>query len=343
MCFLASFVKRKNADGSYAWQVKVRRKGYPSVTQTFDRRVDGERWAATQEADMARGRFSDMREANSLSLHDALERYRAECTSKKKGKKQEGHRLDLWQSSTLANRPIGQIKAADIAKWRDGRLDAGAAPNTVKNDLIVLSHVFTIAEREWGMDNLVNPVRKIKKPVSPPGRERRLIPPDGDYPGEEHILLKIAPKLTKKWMHDLIIIALDTSMRLSELLSISRENTDLKRATTKLLDTKNNTKRTVPLSVRAVATLKNMPEYKSGDSRYFPFKVSDVETGWRMLKEKADITDLHFHDLRHEAISRFFEKGLNHVEVMKISGHKTISSLMGYTHLLATNLAKRLD
>ncbi len=73
----------------------------------------------------------------------------------------------------LSKRFLASIQGKDIAGYRDSRLK-DVAPNTVRHELAVLSHVFTIAVKEWGMTGLVNPVRQIRVPKSPPGRDRRL-------------------------------------------------------------------------------------------------------------------------------------------------------------------------
>ena len=68
-----------------------------------------------------------------------------------------------------------------------------------------------------------------------------------------------------------------------------------------------------------------------------------VRLAWERLKNKGNIKDLHFHDLRHEAISRFFEKGLSIPEVALISGHKDVRMLFRYTHLKAKDVLIKLN
>ena len=76
---------------------------------------------------------------------------------------------------------------------------------------------------------------------------------------------------------------------------------------------------------------------------FFPISTSALRGLWDRSLKRADIQDLHFHDLRHEATSRFFELALNVVEVAAIPGHKDLTMLQRYTHLRAEDLARKLQ
>ena len=136
------------------------------------------------------------------------------------------------------------------------------------------------------------------------------------------------------------------------------ELVDLKKRTVTLLDTKNGEKRIVPLSTEAIRILSGLVRRIDGEvwgiqprtiAISFARAVSRARTAYEKecadKKEKPDpafLVDLHFHDLRHEATSRFFEKGFNPMEVSTITGHKTLQMLKRYTHLKAEDLAERL-
>jgi len=90
--------------------------------------------------------------------------------------------------------------------------------------------------------------------------------------------------------------------------------------------TKNGTSREVPLSKRAYETLMILKQSGSIDqSTPFGMTISAFDQTWKRVIKRSGITDLKFHDLRHEAVSRFFELGLNIMEVSTISGHKELS------------------
>lgn len=324
---MASFNKR----GPYQWQVKIRRKGFSLQSKTFESEGDAKKWARMVESEMDRGVFVSQAEAEKTTLKEALERYGREITPGEKGAKQESSRINIVSASDLAPRFLASIRGADVAKYRDERLKS-RSPITVNNELILLSHLFTVARKEWGMEGLKNPVSDIRKPKHPPGRDRRL------RPGEEEKLMKTLPPD----LRPLLIIALETAMRLGELQEMRWENVDLTRRTVFLPETKNGDSRTVPLSSVAVGTLRKIPQHIS-EPQVFPFSsTSTTSHRFHDAVTAAGLTDLRFHDLRHEATSRLFEKGLNPMEVASITGHKTLQMLKRYTHLKAEDLAAKL-
>lgn len=326
---MATIVERKGG-----WQAKIRRKGYEPQSHTFDTKADAERWARGIEHQMDRGVFVDSREAERTTLAEALDRYEREVTPRKKGTKQERLRLALWRRDPLAKRSLAKIRGADLAAWRDKRLDAGTSPTTVRNDLALLSHLFNTAIKEWGLESLSNPIEKIKMPTPARARDRRLV---GD---EETRLLEACEASNCPWLAPAVILALETAMRQGELLSLTWTNIDLTRRVARLDDTKNGDRRDVPLSTAAVTILSDLP--RAIDGRAFPITQDNLEGYWRRATKAAEIADLRFHDLRHEATSRLFEKGLNPMEVAAITGHKTLQMLKRYTHLRAEDLASRL-
>ena len=105
-----------------------------------------------------------------------------------------------------------------------------------------------------------------------------------------------------------------------------------------LHDTKNGEDRKVPLTKRCVRLLQKVPQ---SHKKVFPINANCLRLAWGRAHSKADVKDLRFHDLRHEAISRFFEMGMSVPEVALISGHKYVRQLLRYTHLNPTNIFKK--
>ncbi len=176
-----------------------------------------------------------------------------------------------------------------------------------------------------------NPVRQIRMPKLPSGRDRRLS-------SEE--LERIATAAGSKEFGNLLRFAVETGMRRGEIVSMKWEQVDLKKQTLRIPETKNDTPRTIPLSREALRILSDLPRRLEGS-------VWSFATNWLSLLfanscKKAGIEDLHFHDLRHEATSRLFEKGFDTMEVRTITGHKTLQMLARYTHLRAEDLVERL-
>ena len=220
-----------------------------------------------------------------------------------------------------------------LASFRDKRLKDGQ--RACQLDLILIRHCLRIAISEWGLRLSVNPVDQIKKPPSPRPRERRLN--DGEYESLEE-----ASMLTKNpHIWPIIVFAIETGMRRSEILGLTWDNISLERQLAYLPLTKNGTSREVPLSTKAADVLRGQWS-RHNTTTPFPVNANAFRLAWERLRKRADLCDLRFHDLRHEAISRFFEMGLSIPEVALISGHKDAKMLFRYTHLKAGNIIAKL-
>ena len=175
--------------------------------------------------------------------------------------------------------------------------------------------------------------------ITDTARERRL------EPGEEARLLESIGE-DADWRR-LFVLALETAMRLSELYTLDAHQVDLPKRTIFLDKTKNGDKRQVPLSTVAVATLKDAP----ADGLIFPFfydgdrRKTTLRLGyhWRRIADRAGCPDLHFHDLRHEATCRLFERTtLTDLQISLITGHRDPRMLRRYANLRGSDLAERL-
>ena len=325
---MATFRKR-----SGSWQALVKKKGFGQIARTFDTKAAAEAWAKITEAELVRGVYISRKEAESTSLSEALDQYEREVSSTKKGHRREKTRISIWKNHPLAKRVLASIRGNDIASYRDDRLKAGYSANTVRLELAIISHLFEIARKEWGMEGLTNPVKSIRMPSPPAGRDRRL------QPGELEKLLESS----SEEMNQVIRFALETAMRRGELAGITWEMVDLKKRTVTLPETKNGQKRIVPLSSVAVAILKERLNARRIDGRVWDIGLDAISQGFAKACRETGISGLHFHDLRHEATSRLFEKGFDTMEVRTITGHKTLQMLARYTHLRAEDLAERLQ
>jgi integrase len=315
-----------------AWRAQIRRKGYPTLSASFDTKAEAQRWAAEVEGDMSRARFVDIREAESTTLYDALTRYQSEVTEGKKGAKQEGVRIEKWKLSSLAHKSLASLRSSDMATYRDAELKAGKSTATVRLDLAVISHLFTVATKDWGIEGLTNPCRAIRMPKGSKQRERR---PSSDELKAIYILAaEMNPELRV-----IIELAVETAMRRSELVTLRKDQ--IRGKVAYLEDTKNGERRSVPLSSRALALLEGLPTPIAG-GRFFHLKADTISNYFPLVCEKAGISDLRLHDLRHEATSRLFERGFTLMEVASITGHKTLAMLKRYTHLSPQDLAEKL-
>lgn len=262
-----------------------------------------------------------------LSLDAALARYESQFTPYKKGRVQESYRIYAWRRDRLSTRKLDTLRTFDFAAWRDEQLERGLSPSTIRNCLTIISQVYVIAASEWGFEQLTNPIDKLRLPSLGDGRTRRLVE------GEAEKLLGTSDQA----LSHLISLALETAMRQGELLALRWS--DISMPYILLPTSKNGRGRDIPLSSRAKAAIAGL---RSDNVLVSPYNFSMLRKRWVKLLAATHIVDLHWHDLRHEAISRLFEKGLTTEEVMLISGHRTYSSLARYTHLKASSVINKL-
>jgi integrase len=373
--------------GQYQWEAQVRRRGYPAQSKTFTTKAEAEAWASMIESEMSRGVWVSRNEAEATMLYEALKRYEEEISLSKKGAAQEASVLKICQAADLAKRPLATIRSADIAKLRDEWLK-DYKPATVLRRLAVLSHVFNVARKEWGMESLSNPVELVRKPQPNNARTRRIalcesaedVPNAGDAESERGAqdgeLERVVTASNSALLPAIIWLAVETAMRRGEIVALQWEHVDLKRRVAHLPATKNGNARDVPLSPRAVKVLqalkddhndlrdtpKDAPTHGvvgTDEGRVFKIRADAVTRAFERTVARARelylaecrltgqrpngkfLTDLRFHDLRHEATSRLASIFPMH-ELTKITGHKDPRMLMRYYHPRAEDLAKRL-
>jgi integrase len=204
----------------------------------------------------------------------------------------------------------------------------------VKRTLVPIHNLFEVARNEWGLPIRENPLGKLKFNGCDQRRERRL------RPGEQDRLIPAALRCRNKLIAPIVALALETAMRRGEILAIKKEHYDPAKRTLLIPESKNGRARTIPLSITAVELLS---AHAVKDGRFFPLSANAFRLAWERVKRRAGIDDLHFHDLRHEAISRLFEKGLSVPEVALISGHRDLRMLLRYTHPMSQGILRKLD
>ena len=305
------------------------------MSRTFTLKNDAEVWARQTEASIERSDFPDSdRSLKGIKLRQLLERYEETITPLKKSRAAEKYLLRTIKSHPIASLCLDKLTPSMVTTYRDDRLRS-VSPSSVRRELAILQHCLEVAKNEWGVALQQNPVSKIKKPAPGKARERRITV-------EELERLRTAlAKCRNGLLSNIVMFAIHTGMRRGEILSIRWSDINFNASTVHLADTKNGEARTVPLSSSALAALPATDNRAAGE-RVFPISPNAVRLAWERLKRRAGINDLHFHDLRHEAISRFFELGLSIPEVALISGHRDFKMLFRYTHLRPADVAKKL-
>lgn len=311
------------------WQVRINREDI-SVTKTFLNKRDGETWARLTEIAIERNEFTARNKKAAMTLGDIFDQYNKKVAPLHRSKTTAFMLASL--KVKLGDVQIDDFNARELADWRDKRLKEVKAASVVR-ELNTLSAVLNHARKEWCIQ-ITNPVADIKRPAIGASRTRRLVD------DEE---AKLVTGLSPVFGH-IVRFALATAMRRGEVLSLLWSNVNLDGRVAVLPMTKNGEMRRVPLSKDAIAVLKEQRAVTVQSISGKVFDVTDIalDKAWRRVCRKAGIRGLRFHDLRHEAISRLFEMGLNPMEVSSISGHKTLQMLKRYTHLKAEDLAKKL-
>ena len=330
------------------WKALIRKQGWPTAVKTFRTKRDAEDWARQTEDEMVRGVHIQRAPAQKLTIAVALERYLREITPTKKpgGSQRRDHTSAKPLREQLGCYALGALTQDVIAQYRDARLSQGLAGSTVRLELALLSHLYTVALREWRISLVANPVLTVRKPKTA-ARDRRL---HGD---EASRLLQSVRQHSNPILAWITELALETAAREMEILSMRVMDVDTVRRIAVLRDPKNGDSRTIPLSRRASEILEEarndypregtelmFPGAPGKDGKRRPYTIGKV---WQQAMQRAGLEGLRFHDLRHEAASRLVEMGLSDAKVRQITGHKSAQMLYRYAHLRGEDLVADLD
>lgn len=327
---MASIQKR----GKY-WRVQIRKQGYPALSSTFDTKAEASLWAAQQEkklAEQSPAQVVKRMQDQTFTFGEALTRYADEIIPTKKPTTQHRdggivRRLSADYGEMAVAKIDGPLLAGIIRQWQTRQ-----SANSTRLYLSVISHLFNIARKEWGMVDLINPVELVRKPKLPQGRDRRLV-------GDEESRLLVACTDTNPELADIVLFAIETAMRQGEILALEWRHIHWMDHTVYLPDTKNGTSRLVPLSERAEAVLQRQQARATGkDGKVWKYTCAGMRASYNKAMKRAGIEGLTFHDLRHEATSRLVERGIPIMTVQAITGHKSTQMLKRYTHISGTVL-----
>lgn len=349
--------------GPNQWRARIRRKcgdKIVTLTRTEETYEAVKRWADIQEGKVIGDEYEDRRTVQKTTIGQACEWFLNRIapldplSSKRSAKTQHGKNqishLKYWMASEFADCSLVSLKPWDLIEWRDELLaNADCSAQTIIHRLNTLSQVyinFALAQKI----ELTNPVGEKVRPSLGPGRDRRLDHNlDRDGNDEEARVLIACTQSSRPWLKAAVIISLESAMRQAELAGLTwdRVKLDAEYPHCDLPKTKNERPRRVPLSPRAVKAFKSLlPENVTvlGKRKVFPVETPRAfGHAWRDVIKDPEFSDLRWHDLRHEAISRFFERtDLRDNEIMAISGHLRPEMLTRYTHLRADKLGARL-
>ena len=283
---------------------------------------------AKKKAEAVEGRYELPSKKLSPRLEDFAKEYFAYYQANRRPRSVKRHETS-WHAiqPVLGSKRLAEISAFDLERHRRQRKQTGVSDVTINRELAFLRHLYTMAI-VWGKAT-ENPVKKVRFAREDNGRIRML------NPDEEGLLLaQCVPHLKP-----LIITALHTGFRASELLSLTWADVDFSRRviTVRAAYVKNGERRSIPMNDVLTATLQTVKmEILEGDAVFRTpqgRRYRNFRTAFEHAVQRAGLMDFTFHDLRHTFASRLVMAGVDLPTVKELMGHKSIAMTLRYTHL----------
>jgi integrase len=323
-----------------SYRAIIRRVGFPQQSKSFKTKLNAERWMRKVENEMDDGGFI----AASKELTRTLfQKYLDEVVPHRKGSKADAIRVKrLLANAKFMRLPLSDLSRVDINRWRDDRLKE-VSSSTVRREMGVISSIIGHCILEWGVKLRVNPCSETTRPEDNPHRTRRPTEQETNRILEAcNFNIDIQPKNGVESTAWFVLLAQETAMRISEIGHLRWEHVNLEEHWLHLPAgiNKNDKARDVPLSDYAVKLLTKLQGWGK-DGRVFRNSGPVVGTYFRDIRDELGIVDLHFHDYRHEAITRLC-KVYEILELCKIVGHSDTKQLLVYYNPTAKELAQKM-
>lgn len=297
---------------------------------TFDTKAAALQW----EAETRTAAKSPGLALAAKTCDDAFRKYQKEVSPKKRGKRWEELRLEVFARSSLAKVKMGELRPSHIAAWRDERLQA-VQPATVNREMNLLSNVFAIARKEWHWLD-ASPTKDVSRPKEAPPRDRRITEDEIKAIcaalGWSRDAKGMTPTTKQHRIAIAFLWAIETAMRAGEICSLAKG--DVVGRVARLRMTKNGLPRDVPLSKRAIELWAMVPDG-------FSLATATLDALFRKARIRAGVTGMTFHDTRHEAITRLAAK-VHVLDLARIVGHQDLKMLQRYYNASAEDIADRL-
>lgn len=340
---MASIQKRVTKEGNASYRVQVRRKSQPPLTATFQRKSDARNWAEDRESEIRQSKHFKYAEGQKHTVGGAIDRYiETVLPQKPKSACVQMPQLIRWQKE-IGDLKLADLTAAAIVGVRD-KLAADIvpggkkrSPGSVNRYLAAISHVNTVAMKEWGWIDF-HPVMAVSKLKEAKGRKRYLSDEERDR------LLEACRASQNRYLFTIVVVAIATGMRKDEILSLTWENVNLDRGLAFLHDTKNSETRAVALTGFALELLAELQHHRSNASRFVfaspnQDRPIDIRSAWEKARDRAGLHDFRFHDLRHTTGSYLAMNGATLAEIAEVLGHKSFDMVKRYAHLSDQHVA----
>lgn len=316
--------------GSVWWMSFTHRGGQiRKSTETEDKKL-AIRIFDKLKGEIAEGKWFEDLEGERITFQELMNKYMTDYSSISKSR--ASHERDKGLIKHLApvfgEMILTEITARQIADYKVMRRQEGAAPRTVNYELSLMGHAFNMALCDWEWVR-ENPVRKVRKEKVRNTIERWLTL------DEEEKLVAASPK----WLQEIIVFAIQTGFRESEILGLTWKQVDLNRRTITIFEQKNGGIDTLPVSQRALGILLHKREERHGQNQWvFPSQCGTKLCQHNLIRafheaiKRARIDKLRFHDLRHTFATRLVQNGVDLYSVQKLGRWKTTAMITRYAH-----------
>lgn len=340
-CYMASILKIGSS-----WRAQIRRKGHKPITDTFPTKAAAQQWARKIETDIDAKRYQDGRDLDRIFLKDVIDRYKEEIAAEKPFGKNKVAVL-AYLKTQFGELSLAEVTDDVLTKHVRDRRKGGASGVTINIELTYLGGILKTARELWKIPVSVEPVKTARAnmghlKISTRSKERDRRPTEAEI----KLLCEHFDKHSKLPMRDIIQFAIGSAMRLSEITGLRWADLNEQDKTIIIRDRKHPREKVgndqeVPLLGDTFAIVKRQPEPIEPDSVIFPVLAKTISSIFPRACNTLKIVDLHFHDFRHEGVSRLFEQGKSIMEVSMISGHRSLDMLKRYTNLRAVDLSKK--
>jgi integrase len=335
--------KRSNGSTGYQAQLLIKRGGKTVHREgrTFDRKQAAAAWLEKREKELARPGALERLRAPDPSLAAVIDRYTDE--SIKKIGRTKAQVLRAIKTYDIASKTCSEITSTDVIAFAN-QLIIKVSPQTVANYLSHLAAVFAVARPAWGypldqtaMKDAFVVAKRLGIASKSRERDRRPTLDELDKV-MEHFGERLKRRPSSIPMQKVMGFAIFSTRRLEEITRILWKDLDVEGSRVLVRDMKNPGEKIgndvwCELPSEAMQIVLSMPKRRA---EIFPYCGDTIGTNFTRACQLLDIIDLHFHDLRHDGVSRLFEIGRNIPQVAAVSGHRSWSSLKRYTHLRQT-------
>ena len=343
---MGTITVRKRRDGStgYTAQIRIMQKGVTvyQESQTFDRKATAQAWIKRVETEMSVPGAIEKANRSGVTVKEMIDRYLLEYEKLRPLGKTKRATLKAIGETWLGRLEDREITSQKLVEYADRRMtDDGIQAQTVGNDLAHLGAVLSVARPAWGYD--IDPMampdarkvlRKMGAVTRSKERNRRPTLEELDklfqYFGEMRDRRKQEIDMVR-----VTAFALFSTRRQEEITRIKWNALDEQRQMVLITDMKNPGQKYgndvwCHVPDEAWRIMMSMPKVAED---VFPYNSRSISASFTRACHFLEIDDLHFHDLRHDGVSRLFEMGWDIPKVASVSGHRDWNSMRRYTHL----------